>query len=93
MADRLGNEIAQEGCDRCWCGCKYWENDRCVDCGSQVPTIYNHAFKTFLGLPPAKGIDLPICGADLPDSWDFAGANRPACPACQEEVRLQGSQS
>jgi hypothetical protein len=34
--DRLGNTIAQEGCDRCGCGCKYWENDRCVDCNTHV---------------------------------------------------------
>lgn len=36
VADRLGNKIAREGCDRCYCGCKYWENDRCVDCGEHV---------------------------------------------------------
>jgi hypothetical protein len=83
LTDRLGNRVAREGCDRCWCGCKYWENDRCIDCGSEVPTAYNHAFKTFLGLPPAKGIDQPVCGVDLPDSWDFAGADRPPCPRCQ----------
>lgn len=36
--DRLGNLRAVEGCTRCGCGCKYWENDRCVDCGSNAPT-------------------------------------------------------
>jgi hypothetical protein len=46
-------------------------------------TDYNHIFRTFLGLPPEKG-DKPLCGADLPDSWDFPGYDRPACPACQE---------
>jgi hypothetical protein len=30
-----GNEMAESGCDRCTCGCKYWENDRCVDCRSK----------------------------------------------------------
>ena len=30
---RLGNLKADEGCDRCACGCKYWEFDRCIDCG------------------------------------------------------------
>lgn len=30
--DRLGNTMALEGVDRCACGCKYWENDRCCDC-------------------------------------------------------------
>lgn len=31
--DQWGNEVREEGVDRCWCGSKYWENDRCVDCG------------------------------------------------------------
>ena len=44
---------------------------------------YNHIFRTFLGIPPAKG-DKPVCGADLPDDWDFPGHERPPCPACQE---------
>ena len=34
--DRLGNLIAREGRDRCGCGAKYWEHDRCVDCGTHV---------------------------------------------------------
>src|SRR5258708_6948257 len=33
---KLGNIEAREGCDRCSCGCKYWENDRCIDCGEHV---------------------------------------------------------
>lgn len=36
-SDKHGNLIAQEGCTRCACGCKYWENDRCIDCGESVP--------------------------------------------------------
>jgi hypothetical protein len=35
VADRLGNWERREGLDRCWCGCKYWENDTCVDCGGK----------------------------------------------------------
>lgn len=38
-ADEHGNETAQEGCDRCFCGCKYWEHDRCIDCGTHVTKI------------------------------------------------------
>jgi hypothetical protein len=34
--DQHGNKIAKEGVDRCACGCKYWEHDRCVDCGAHV---------------------------------------------------------
>jgi hypothetical protein len=37
--DTLGNRAAQEGCDRCECGCKYWEGDRCIDCGTEVPDM------------------------------------------------------
>ncbi len=33
----LGNTVRVDGCDRCFCGCKYWENDRCVDCGNTEP--------------------------------------------------------
>ena len=29
-----GNQTATEGCSRCECGCKYWEGDRCIDCGT-----------------------------------------------------------
>ena len=28
----VANQQARSGCDRCECGCKYWENDRCIDC-------------------------------------------------------------
>lgn len=31
--DKNGNTLRTEGVDRCYCGCKYWENDRCIDCG------------------------------------------------------------
>lgn len=34
--DKFGNIIAIEGCDRCWCGCKYWEDDACIDCGTHI---------------------------------------------------------
>jgi len=40
-ADRHGNLIAREGQDRCGCGAKYWEQDKCVDCGTHV----RHALK------------------------------------------------
>lgn len=38
--DNLGNINASEGVDRCECGCKYWENDRCVDCGTGVEIVW-----------------------------------------------------
>jgi hypothetical protein len=27
--------LPREGCDRCGCGCKYWEDGRCIDCGER----------------------------------------------------------
>jgi len=35
----LGNETAVEGCDRCFCGCKYWENNKCIDCGTDIGDV------------------------------------------------------
>ena len=37
--DAHGNAVAREGCDRCSCGCKYWENDRCIDCGTPISEV------------------------------------------------------
>jgi len=33
VADHNGNHYAHSGCDRCWCGCKYWDADTCHSCG------------------------------------------------------------
>lgn len=30
------NKEAREGRDRCYCGCKYWEDDACIDCGTSI---------------------------------------------------------
>jgi hypothetical protein len=32
--DSHGNYVAEEGVTLCACGCKYWEHDRCTDCGT-----------------------------------------------------------
>ena len=34
--DKHNNINAREGIDRCGCGCKYWESDRCIDCGTLI---------------------------------------------------------
>jgi len=40
IPDSLGNRERVEGCDLCaQCGCKYWENDVCVDCGGTTITL------------------------------------------------------
>lgn len=38
-ADKHGNVDAVEGCDRCDCGSKYWENDECIDCGTSIAAV------------------------------------------------------
>lgn len=40
--DQHGNVLAREGCDRCPCGAKYWENDTCVSCGSPFSQTLGH---------------------------------------------------
>jgi hypothetical protein len=37
---------ANEGVTKCFCGCKYWENGICIDCGTSVTKIpgYNPAY-------------------------------------------------
>ena len=37
--DTHGNYLAEEGCDRCFCGVKYWEDDLCVDCGAHIADV------------------------------------------------------
>jgi hypothetical protein len=37
-SDTHNNRIAVEGVTRCDCGSKYWESDRCVDCGADAST-------------------------------------------------------
>ncbi len=39
MTYDLHNTEAIEGCDRCYCGCKYWEHDTCIDCGTPVTAL------------------------------------------------------
>jgi hypothetical protein len=39
----------REGCDRCYCGAKYWENDRCVSCGERWHPI-------IIGITAEQGI-------------------------------------
>ena len=49
--DKHGNYVAHEGCDRCECGSKYWENDTCIDCGTNVTAhlFFNHSVNGYEG--------------------------------------------
>jgi hypothetical protein len=54
QSDQHGNVLAREGCDRCPCGAKYWENDVCVSCGSKFdPGYCSGCGQTFNG---ARGL-------------------------------------
>jgi hypothetical protein len=48
------------------------------------PDNVTHAFRTLFGLPPAKGIDQPACGAVITDAYERGSRfpTRPACPEC-----------
>lgn len=46
------------------------------------PDEYTHMFRTAFGIPPSKD-DLPICGAELSDAYDFPNTDRPGCIHCQ----------
>ena len=39
--DQHGNRTAEEGVSRCRCGSKYWERDRCIDCGTKHDPTYH----------------------------------------------------
>lgn len=38
--DQHGNIVADEGMTLCVCGCKYWENDACIDCGMSPERLW-----------------------------------------------------
>ena len=40
----LGNKLAKEGCTRCQCGSKYWENDICHSCGKPFLALVFEGF-------------------------------------------------
>jgi hypothetical protein len=50
--DQHGNVVAVEGCTRCDCGVKYWENDHCVSCGTHVRKSGLNADAIVASLPP-----------------------------------------
>jgi hypothetical protein len=37
--ERHGNTVARSGYDRCTCGNKYFEQDKCIDCNKHVTEI------------------------------------------------------
>ena len=67
-ADKHGNVIAREGCDKCRCGSKYWEQDRCVDCGASPLgqfTIYGGVYVGTRERPNAN----PVLAMMREDDW------------------------
>ena len=39
---KVKNQRANSGSDQCDCGCKYWENDLCISCGTQHARRHKH---------------------------------------------------
>jgi hypothetical protein len=52
MAGKHGNKLARSGYDRCQCGNKYFENDKCIDCDTHIEALPKC---------PAPGCD-EVCG-------------------------------
>lgn len=44
MTTNHDNKIALEGADRCNCGCKYWVQDKCIDCFRHVLDVEVDAY-------------------------------------------------
>jgi hypothetical protein len=76
-ADQHGNRIAREGCDRCACGSKYWENDRCVDCRAHV---------TAPGVDRGEPAEVP---ASLPPAGPVREHSSIHCHTCDHPVNVR----
>ncbi len=84
--DQHGNVVAEEGLTTCVCGCKYWENDKCIDCGMTPERLWiiqsgerhrvmqrmqlNVAFTTMLHY------DLPWLNATVSDDLDLLNVQK-----------------
>ena len=85
--DAHGNTVAEEGCTRCECGSKYWEHDRCIDCGAKPPAGNSNGFTT-----DKAGATCVDCGAffsvDAPFRADgrVQRAHRRHCPVNPVDV-------
>ncbi len=75
--DRHGNTVAVEGCDRCRCGAKYWEHDRCVSCGARHPATFSLYGGVHVGTPARPNAN-PVLALmrddDMDDPWGTAMA-------------------
>lgn len=56
MADQHGNEVAEEGVDRCSCGCKYWELDEVK--ANILISLERHADSGYFRDVPIEAVDL-----------------------------------
>ena len=67
MSTDHGNLLAREGVDRCGCGAKYWEHDRCVSCDAPFP-----GFRGTRTRPNANPILDMMRDDDFDDPWGTA---------------------
>jgi len=84
IPDSRGNRVRREGYDRCACGCKYWENDRCIDCGSTEPLPEEE--------PAVSTFDTGYIGAHRWHVEEERGAYRYTC-VCGDTGRVAGNLS
>lgn len=87
----------ENGVDRCACGCKYWEDGKCVDCGdSFVPTVpdvflglvhmgANHATKPGT-YDPSDGFAAALCRSTLYVSVEHEGPHSTPMPAVRADL-------
>lgn len=82
------NMIAREGVDRCACGSKYWEDDRCIDCGEHVTRVAEAAARVItedaelLARLGGQGRHCAICGEHEGSTY--------VKPCCTPDQMIQG---
>ena len=69
IIDEYGNTKARSGCDRCNCGCKYWEQDLCIDCGMKIEDLLRPRDEELLRI--ARKLRFPTLEVRGRDSLDF----------------------
>lgn len=79
--DKHGNVVAQEGITLCTCGSKYWENDKCIDCGMTPERLWiiQHAQSAKVGqqmllnlwLTTMLHYRLPWCNATVSEELEI----------------------
>ncbi len=65
LPDKFGNMLNCEGLAICACGCKYYEFDRCVDCGTHAQVNLQHPRNSKNSLIADAALEAEKVGATL----------------------------